>query len=64
VPCGGSAELADGISSVTSLVVGPLGYDGRWYILYRRVNLISSSTGWLADVVTDVGTDMDFYRFC
>jgi hypothetical protein len=64
VPCGGSAELANGISSMTSSVVGPWGMmaDGIFYT--GGLTCSTTSTGWLADDGADVGTSMDFYRFC
>jgi hypothetical protein len=64
VPCNGSAELADGMSSMTSSVVGPCGMmaDGTSYV--EGSTCSSTSVGWLADVGAVVGTSMDFYRFC
>jgi hypothetical protein len=64
VPCGGSAELADGISFVTSSVVGPWGMMADGISCTGGLTCSATSTGWLTDVGTDVGTSMDFYYFC
>jgi hypothetical protein len=65
MPCGGSAELADGISSVASSVVGPWGVmaDGTSCVGGLTACAVTS-TGWLADVGADVGIGMDLCRFC
>jgi hypothetical protein len=66
MPCGGSAELADGISSVASSVVGPWGMmtDGVSCIGGLTACLVASTdSGRLADVGADVGIGMDFCRF-
>jgi hypothetical protein len=67
MPCGGSAELADGISSVASSVVGSWGTmaDGMSCIGgLTACSVASTDSGWLADVGADVGIGMDFCRFC
>jgi hypothetical protein len=64
VPCGGSTELADGISSVTSSVVGPWGMMADGIFCTEGLTCSAMSTGWLADVGADVGTSMDFCHFC
>jgi hypothetical protein len=64
VPCGGSAELADGISSVTSSVVGLWGMMADGIFCTGGLTCSATSAGELADVGTDVGTGMDFCRFC
>ena len=66
MPCGGSAELADGISSVASSVVGPWGMmtNGMSYIGGLTVcSVASADSGRLADVGADVGIGMDFCHF-
>ena len=59
MPCGGSAELADGISSMASSVVGP------WGMMTDGMSCTGGLTdsGRLADVEADVGIGMDFCRF-
>jgi hypothetical protein len=64
VPCGGSAELADGISFVASSVVGPWGMMADGTFCTGGLTCSATSTGWLIDVGADVGTDMDFCHFC
>jgi hypothetical protein len=64
VPCGGSAELADGIFFVTSSVVGPWGMMVDGIFCTGGLTCSATPAGWLADVGTDVGTGMDFCRFC
>jgi hypothetical protein len=64
VPCEGSAELADGISSVTSSVVDPWGMMADGIFCIGGLTCSATSTGWLANVGTDVGTGMDFCHFC
>jgi hypothetical protein len=64
VPCGGSTELADGMSSVTSSVVGPWGMMADGILCTEGLICSATSTGWLANVGADVGTSMGFYRFC
>jgi hypothetical protein len=61
---GGSAELADGISSVASSVVGPWGMMADGTFCIGGLTCSDTSTGWLADVGADVGTGIDFCRFC
>jgi hypothetical protein len=66
MPCGGSAELADGISFVASSVVGPWGMmiDGMSCTGGLTACLVASTDSCrLADVGADVGISMDFYRF-
>ena len=66
MPCGASAELADGISSMASSVVGPWGMmtDGMSYTGgLTACSVASTDSGRLADVGVDVGIDMDFCRF-
>ena len=58
MPCGGSAELADGISSMASSVVGPWGMmtDGMSCIGgLTTCSVASTDSGRLADVGADVG---------
>jgi hypothetical protein len=64
VLCEGSAELVDGMSSMTSSVVGPWGMmtDGTFCV--EGSTCSATSIGWLADVGADEGTSMDFCRFC
>jgi hypothetical protein len=51
MPCGGSAELADGISSVASSVVDPWGTMADGMSCIGGLTACSvASTGWLADV--------------
>jgi hypothetical protein len=66
VPCGGSAELTNGIFSVVSSVVGP------WDTMANDVpcaggltaSLIASAdSGWLGGAGSDVGIGTDFCRF-
>jgi hypothetical protein len=64
VPCGGSAELVDGISSITSSVVGPWGMMADGIFCTGGLTCSATSASWLADIGIDVGTDMDFCRFC
>jgi hypothetical protein len=67
IPCGGSAELADGISSVSSSVVGPWGTMANGMSCMGGLivcTVASIDSGWLADVGADVGVGMDFCRFC
>ena len=66
MPCGGSAELADGISSVASSVVGPWGMmiDGMSCTGgLTACSVASTDSSRLVDVGADVGIGMDFYRF-
>ena len=66
MPCGGSAELTDGISSVASSVVGSWGMmtDGMSCIGgLTACSVASTDSGRLADIGADVGIGMDFYRF-
>ena len=66
MPCGGSAELADGISSVASSVVGPWGMmtDGMSCAGgLTACSVASTNSGRLADVGADVEIGMDFCRF-
>ena len=66
MPCGGSAEIADGISSVASSVVGPWGMmtDGMSCTGgLTACSVASTDSGRLADVGADVGIGMDFCRF-
>ena len=66
MPCGGSAELADGISSVASSVV-----DSRGMMTDRvsctggltACSVASTDSGRIADIRVDVGIGMDFCRF-
>jgi hypothetical protein len=66
VPCGGSAELANGIFSVVSSVVGP------WDTVADGVpcaggltacSVVSADSGWLGGAGSAVGIDTDFCRF-
>jgi hypothetical protein len=66
VPCGGSAELADGIFSMVSSVVGP------WDTMADGVPCVGGLTacsvapadyGWLGGAGSAVGIDTDFYHF-
>ena len=66
MPCGGSAELADGISSVTSSVVGPWGMMTNGMSCtggLTACSVASIDSGRLADVGADGGISMDFCRF-
>ena len=66
MPCGGSVEIADGISSVTSSVVGPWGMmtDGMSCTGGSTACSVASiDSGWLADVGADEGIGMDFCHF-
>ena len=66
MPCGGSAELADGISSMASSVVGPWGMmtDGMSCTGgLTACSVASTDSGRLADIGADVGIGMDFCRF-
>jgi hypothetical protein len=50
--------------SVTSSVVGPWGMMADGKFCTRGLTCSATSTGWLADVGTDVETSMNFCRFC
>jgi hypothetical protein len=52
------------MSSTTSSMVGPWGMmaDGTFYA--EGSTCSATSVDWLADVGADVGTGMDFCRFC
>ena len=66
MPCGGSAELADGISSVASSVVGPWGMmtDGMSYTGgLTACSVASTDSGQIANIGVDVGIGMDFCHF-
>ena len=66
MPCGGSAELADGISSVASSVVGPWGMmtDGMSCTGgLTACSVASTDSGRIADIGAAVGISMDFCRF-
>ena len=61
--CGGSAELADGISSVASSVVGSWGMmtDGMSRTGgLTTCSVTSTDSGQIADIGADVGIGMDF----
>jgi hypothetical protein len=64
VPCNGLAELADGMSSMTSSVVGPWGMMADGTSCAEGSTCLATSVGWLVDVGAVVGTSMDFCRFC
>ena len=64
--CGGSAELADRISSVASSVVGSWGMmtDGMFYTGgLTACSVASTDSGRFAVIGADVGIGMDFCRF-
>jgi hypothetical protein len=66
MPCGGSAELVDGISSVASSVVGPWGTTADGMSCTGGLiacSIASTDSGWLADIGADVGMGMDFCHF-
>jgi hypothetical protein len=66
VPCRGSVNLADGIFSVVSSVVGP------WDTMADGVpcaggltacSVASADSGWLGGAGSAIGIDMDFCHF-
>ena len=66
MPCGGSVELADGISSVASSVVGSWGMmtDGMSRTGgLTACSVASTDSGRIADIGADVGIGLDFCHF-
>ena len=66
MPCGGSVEIADGISSVASLVVGSWGMmtDGMSRTGgLTACSVVTIDSGRIVDIGADVGIGMDFCLF-